>query len=97
MKHLKSINENINNSERVLFVKSNDGDYGALMFEDEYSGTSVSTIMDNLSNYEGEDWIIEVFEFGSIDRDFVKFIRDNIQDYDASKHENFYLEGDVIK
>lgn len=81
---------------KAILVSSGD-DYAALQFEDTFSGTSVKEIIDNLSNYENEDsWEIEVVEVGNIDPLFISFIRDNIQDYDDSKHTNFWLDYETI-
>lgn len=99
MKYLSKISE-FNSSKadvnRVLLVTGVD-DYHASSFEREYGGTPVKDILDNLSDYESDDWELKVYEFGSIDPEFVQFIKDNIQDYDHSKTTNFYLEGTVIE
>lgn len=81
---------------KVLFVTGED--FSALEFENQYSGTAVSEIIDNLCDYENEDeWELKVLEFeGDIDPNFIAFIRNNIQDYDMSKSTNFYLEGTII-
>lgn len=34
---------------------------------------------------------IEAHSFNEVDEDFIKYIRDEIQDYDQAKHHNFYI------
>ena len=84
-----------NDSTKVLLVTSGD-DYAALNFENKYSGSKVSDIIENLSKYEGDDWELSVFEFGHIDPKFVSFIKNKIQGYDQSKNTNFYLDIQTI-
>lgn len=87
---------------RVLKVYS-DGDYGAVEFENQYSGTLVKTIIDNINDYKQdveEDWdadfLLHVYEFSDICPEFVKFIKEDIIDYDDSKHTTFYLETETV-
>lgn len=90
------LKENIDNSiTKVLFVTVED-DYHALSFENKYGGTPVKDIIENLSNYESDEWDLKVYTFKSIDPKFVEFIKSNIQDYDDSKSTNFYLDTDTI-
>lgn len=80
---------------RVLLVSGED--YSALSFEKANDGALVSDIIDNIQDYESDEWELSVHEFGEIDPKFVKFIKDNIQDYDMSKDTNFYLETEKLK
>ena len=80
---------------RVLLVSGED--YSALSFEQANPGTLVSDIIDNIQDYESDEWELSVHQFGEIDPKFVKFIKDNIQDYDMSKDVNFYLETEKLK
>jgi len=98
VKHLNKFNESSNQVTKVLLVTGED-DFHANSFENKYGGTSVSDIIDNLSQYESldEEWELEVHTFGAIDPKFVKFIKSRIQDYDDSKNTNFYLDTDIIK
>ncbi len=87
---------------RVLKVYS-DGDYGALAFENVWSGTAVKDILDNIDNYKQDveedyeaEFLLETYDFGEIDKEFVKFIKDDIIDYDDSKHKTFYLETEIV-
>lgn len=79
-------------------------DYAALNFKNAHKGTKVADIIKNQFDYlstpeqedNGEFWDLEVYEFGEIDTEFAKFIRDQYQDYDDSKHQTFYLETEVV-
>jgi hypothetical protein len=104
MKNLKRFNEEIGDSNyfknnrrgiRVLFVSGDD--YSALSFEKANPGVLVSDIIDNIENYESDEWELSVHQFDEIDPKFVDFIKDNIQDYDMSKDTNFYLETEKIR
>lgn len=98
-KYLQTVNENSEDKfakTRVLLVTGGD-DYHALRFEENYSGTPVVDIINNISEYESDEWELKTFTFGSIDPKFILFIRNKIQDYDDSKTKNFYIEGDIIK
>lgn len=39
---------------------------------------------------EREYFEYKAYQFGAVDPNFIKFVKDN-QDYDASKHANFYV------
>jgi hypothetical protein len=93
MKNLRKFNESVE-STRVLII--GDGDFCAIDFKKEYSGTKVSDIINNIEKYESDDWELSVRTFGSVDPKFVNFIRDEIQDYDQSKDKNFYFEYETI-
>lgn len=83
---------------RVLLVTGDD--FAVINFESAHGGTSVKDILDDLEKYNSEDdeWEFKVLEFeGEIDPKFVEFIKSDIQDYDHSKHTNFFLETDIIR
>jgi hypothetical protein len=85
---------------RVLLVANGGGDFGALMFQQEFGGTPVQEVMNNLDKYVSEDetWYLEVFEYeGEIDLNFAKMIRSRVLDYDDSKNTTFYLETETIE
>lgn len=95
MRYLRKFNEsNENPVTRVLLVGGED--YSALSFEKANKGVLVSDIIDNIEEYESDEWELSVHEFGDIDPKFVKFIKKNIQDYEMSKDINFYLETEKI-
>jgi len=37
------------------------------------------------------EFLLEAYKFDEVDRDFVKFVRNEVQDYDFAKSENFYI------
>lgn len=73
-------------------------DYGALEFENEHGGTPVIDIINNPEIFQSEDesWEITIVEVGEVSPLFVEFIRNEIEDYDDSKHKTFYLENEKI-
>lgn len=88
---------------KILYVWGDD-DYGALMFEQsKYSVEQVAEMCQetdyiNIEYTEGvgefeetTQFNAKVYEFGEVDPEFIKFIKDDIQDYDDSKHHNFYV------
>ena len=86
---------------KVLLVSGMD-DYGVLQFEDynqelEYSLQDWVERLEKTEKkreyIEEEEWSfsVELFEFGEIDPNFLVFIQDNIQDYDDSKHTDFFV------
>lgn len=34
---------------------------------------------------------IEAYEFGDVDKKFIEYVKNEIQDYDHSKHHNFFV------
>ncbi len=89
------IKENLGNITKVLLVTGDD-DFHANSFEQKYGGTPVKDIIENISNYESDEWDLKVYTFGVIDPKFVKFIKSKIQDYDDSKNTQFYLDTENI-
>ena len=79
-----------------------DADYSALSFEERNKGELISKMIEMVENGDdiGEEEIgfsAEVVEVGDIDKRFLKFIREEVQDYYAKKNSNFYLETEIIK
>jgi len=77
-------------------------DYTALEFErSEYTPEKIVELLETMSRDELEDMLTEelkqdtflrIYEFDTKpDEKFVKFVRDEIQDYDMSKAQNFYI------
>jgi len=88
---------------KVLKVFYSNGDYGAINFETVHRGASVTDVIENPDNYlpESEEseyqWNLEIKEFeGQVDKEFVNFVRNEMTDYDQSKHECFYMEGETV-
>lgn len=86
---------------KVLYVSS-EGDYGAMIFADNGYGVSVEVAyrlaMENGGRYEMEtedDYLyFDAYEFGDIDPKFIRFLRNNIIDYDRSKAHDFFIVED---
>lgn len=84
------------NVTRVLLVTGGD-DYHANTFENEHGGVLTKDVLDNIQDYTSEDYDLEVLTFnGTIDPNFIKFIRRYIQDHDQSKTTNFYMEDSKV-
>lgn len=85
-----------------------DGDYDASSFESKYDGEKVSDLikrvedgevfMNDVDMDEGDEYEfnLDTYEVGKVDPKFLEFVRD-CQDYDDSKHTNFYVENEVIR
>lgn len=92
---------------KILLI-TGENDYDAVEFENRYSGQHVDKLIKKLKNGEtlsgevdGEEWdiayrIIDVPDI-VISKEFRDFIKDDVLDYDAGKHCNFYLETDIVK
>ena len=79
---------------KILLIEG-DSDYAACTFEEEMGIEKAKELIK-----EGKEINIEteeshftgtVYEFGEVDEKFVNFVTSHIQDYDQSKHTNFYL------
>ena len=82
--------------EKTIILRIYGDDYAANTFESEFGidKTKEALKNDNLSEALDEfedDFQYEVHEFGVIDPEFIKFVKNRIMDYDDSKHENFYV------
>ena len=92
---------------KVLYVENPYGDYGAVTFEQStltvesvleemalHDTTEIElSVGEDFENYDEEPTGLsfELFEFKEVDPEFIDFIRNYIQDYDDSKHRNFYI------
>jgi len=94
---LKKYTEGVEFAKTRILLVTGDDDYHALRFEEKHGGTPVKDVIDNISEFQSDEWELKVLMFGSIDPKFIQFIKNNIQDYDDSKTTNFYIEGDIIK
>lgn len=79
---------------KLIYVSGDDS--AALEFENYFKGKNVKEIIERFGEEHDGDFELELFEFDEIDPKFIKFIRNEIQDYDDSKHSNFYCEGEII-
>jgi len=82
---------------KVLYVSSGD-DYAALSFEEkEFDHKEIWEKARKCDNYlwiyEDEECCLEIqaLEFGEVDSEFIEFVRNDVQDYDACKHADFYI------
>jgi len=89
----------------VKVLKVYDGDFAVIHFENEHGGISVDEIIENPAKFlpteendEYEQWNLKVLEFeGTIDPNFISFIRDELISYDDSKIATFYIEGETVR
>jgi len=81
-----------------LFVQD-DGDFGALTFEQNYDPQTVYNEMVAVGvthkyvvdpDVEGAGISVEIKTFGDVDPEFESFIFDKLVDYDAAKASNIY-------
>jgi hypothetical protein len=83
---------------KILHVFGND--YASIEFEKKFKGKLVSDIIQEYfiddNDFEG-DFEMTLLEFSSIDLKFIEFLRNNFLDYDMLKHENFYLENQIVQ
>jgi hypothetical protein len=78
---------------KILFV-SGEADYAASLFEENYNLEDFKDMKDGEEKeieIEGDIVDLEVLQFGAVDPKFIEFISDRIQDYDHSKHFNYYI------
>lgn len=91
---------------KILYIIA-EGDYDASKFEMQYHGQLVGDLikqieggiplMDNDEDYdEPVEFSTKIVETGPIDGQFLNFVRGDVQDYDDSKHSNFYLENEIV-
>ena len=73
-------------------------DFASNEFESIYEETPINSIIQKVEagKISNEYFKIKVFEFDKVDPKFIEFIRRNIQDYEDSKHHNFYFEDQTI-
>lgn len=90
---------------KVLLVGSLDSDCGVSNFKDYNSIKSLSLqdwvdrleksgvaeIIDEEIDWKDFYFSVELFEFGDVDKEFIKFIDDNIKDYDLAKDVDFFI------
>ncbi len=79
---------------KILFVSGDD--YAAWEFEKslyDFKEIWEKARKDPNNKYIIDDYYeIEALEFeDEIDEEFIKFIRNRVQDYDTMKHQNFYI------
>ena len=74
-------------------------DYSALEFRREHNETTVREVIDDIGSYGSEEWQLKIIEIPdeSVSQEFLDFIRNEIQDYDDSKSNTFWMEDEIIK
>ncbi len=93
---------------KMIYVSGDE--YASLEFEQRHVGQSISEFIKNffdenkteiaysfLTDRNTEIIVdCELFNFGEIDPKFIQFVRKTVQDYDDSKHSNFYFEDQIL-
>lgn len=51
-------------------------------------------LVNEIESYDGS--IVKLLEFGEVDKEFIKFVRDEIVDYDLAKQSDFYLLEEIL-
>lgn len=81
---------------KLIYVDGED--YAAVFFENWVEANKLSfedvCVLSEIGDDEGYAEI-QVLEFGEIDPKFIKFMY-QVQDYETSKHENFYFKDNKI-
>ena len=78
---------------KLLYVSGDE--YSAMNFENSEltiaEGVEIA-LSDNNWYIEGFCAKFKIYEFkGSVDEEFISFLKNNLLDYDQLKHENFYI------
>lgn len=82
---------------RVIFVEGDD--YAAEHFKSHFSGSTVEDIIETGETVvETDEYYFEitVLEVGEVSEEFINFVRNKLIDHDNGKHENFWLDSEVI-
>jgi hypothetical protein len=81
---------------KVLYVKPMN-DFDAVSFEEAYGDKPSLELWDRVKDRETirdcneMELELSALEFGEVDPEFVKFVKEEIADYDMLKHTNFYI------
>lgn len=75
---------------RILWVTGDD-DYAAVDFETDWIVEKAYDEIKQGKNIDGDNYRVELIDFADVDQRFVEFVQREIQDYDDSKHKNFYV------
>lgn len=79
---------------KVLII-SGDEDYAALSFDETNGQKEINDLIDGGKTVEGDGWLAEIREVGEADEKFIEWVRHDVQDYDTSKHTNFYFKKSI--
>lgn len=83
-------------TKRVFLYATGDGDFPAMTFEQDYNCQNFyeEMVKENVTKKiidTDEDYIVvKILEFDAVDEQFITFIRNEIMDYDHSKHSDFF-------
>ena len=76
---------------KILYIYGDD-DFGAMIAQDEFNLQQIADDMKIGEKKEISDGIyIKLMEFDKIDPDFLDFLREEMIDYDDSKHTNYIV------
>lgn len=83
---------------KILFINGESDSYTAMTIEDDIG---IENFVKEVELHGGklkfDDMDREIFgeaeiiEYENVDKDFIKFIRNNFIDYDEAKHRDFYV------
>jgi hypothetical protein len=93
LKRFEDVNEGKSDKTKILYVFGDD-DYAVIEWKELSKEKQEKAIKkaEGKKMYEFSDGcFIKILEFGKIDPKFIDFIRDEIMDYDSSKHQDFFL------
>jgi hypothetical protein len=77
----------------ILYVSGSD--YAATKFDNLYDNRTKASICKTMiakgiCSLERDDFTIDLMSYGEVDSSFISFVREHLQDYDDSKHRDFY-------
>ena len=86
---------------KVILVNG-EGDYGVIEFKE--SGISVEKAYQMAIDEGGRTYItledeiitVKAYDFGDVDPEFISFIRNEVQDYDMAKFQNFFIVEEAL-
>lgn len=77
---------------KILWI-TGEGDFSAMEFEEAIGEEKAIAMIGNKIDEDvelSEGIYGRIIEFGEIDKKFISFIRNKVQDYDSAKQQNFY-------
>lgn len=81
----------------MIILHVSGDDYAAMHFEQNFNPKKVyeDMVIENktFTYFESDEYYIDVKirRFGDVDPAFIDFLHDQLIDYDASKHEDFFI------
>lgn len=89
---------------KVIYV-SGQCDFSAIDMEEsgELKSLTKALVTANISTNgvvneieSSDESTVKLLEFGEVDKEFIKFVRDEIIDYDLAKQSDFYLLEEIL-